>query len=209
MNKQIYNINDYIGVFDNFMDNSSCDKLIKWFHEQESYHKVHSRIVAEQTTQEIKNDFATDVRPDNFHTLFKDRTPDSFSITMNNIFEIYNRETNIMKYIGLDELHWDHYKVQKTCPSGGYHVWHVEQNPCNHHTVNRVLVFTLYLNDVEEGGETEFLLQSQRVSAKKGRVCVFPAYFPFVHRGNPPLKEDKYIATGWLFGTSIITSPKN
>ena len=86
-------------------------------------------------------------------------------------------------------------KLQKTKKSGGYHVWHHEQS--NIDSVHRVLVWTIYLNDVEEGGETEFLYQSKRIKARKGKICIFPAGFTHVHRGNPPLSGDKYILTGW------------
>ena len=86
-------------------------------------------------------------------------------------------------------------KLQKTVKGGGYHIWHYEQMSVN--TGNRILVWTIYLNDVEEGGETEFLYQSKRVKAKKGDICIFPAQFNYTHRGNPPLSGDKYIITGW------------
>ena len=86
-------------------------------------------------------------------------------------------------------------KLQKTKPSGGYHIWHHEQSTLN--SAERVLTWTIYLNDVEEGGETEFLYQSKRIKAKKGKILIFPAAFTHTHRGNPPLSGDKYILTGW------------
>ena len=33
---------------------------------------------------------------------------------------------------------------------------------------------------------------------KKGRIVIWPAGFPYVHRGNPPLKHEKYILTSWM-----------
>ena len=86
-------------------------------------------------------------------------------------------------------------KLQKTKKGGGYHVWHHEQADID--SAQRILVWTMYLNDVEEGGETEFLYQSKRIKARKGKICIFPAGFTHVHRGNPPLSGDKYILTGW------------
>lgn len=86
-------------------------------------------------------------------------------------------------------------KLQKTKKGGGYHRWHHEQAVID--SVQRVLVWTIYLNDVEEGGETEFLYQSKRIKARKGKICIFPAGFTHVHRGNPPLSGNKYILTGW------------
>jgi hypothetical protein len=62
----------------------------------------------------------------------------------------------------------------------------------------RVLVYSIYLNTVEDGGETEFLYQSQRVKPVKGRIVIWPAGFPYVHRGNPPLSGEKYIVTSWI-----------
>lgn len=87
-------------------------------------------------------------------------------------------------------------KLQKTKPSGGYHVWHCEQSTLDF--AERVLTWSIYLNTIEEGGETEFLHQSKRIKAEKGKILLFPASFTHLHRGNPPLMEDKYILTGWF-----------
>lgn len=88
---------------------------------------------------------------------------------------------------------FDSFKWQKTPIGGGYHVWHNE----NSIIWQRQLVWNLYLNDVEEGGETEFLDQNRRIKAQKGTMVIFPASWTHVHRGNPPLNKDKYIGTGW------------
>jgi len=55
----------------------------------------------------------------------------------------------------------------------------------------------VYLNDVEEGGETEFLYQHKRLKPEQGTLVIWPASFTHTHRGNPPLSNDKYIVTGW------------
>ena len=63
---------------------------------------------------------------------------------------------------------------------------------------NAATVKAMHLNDVEEGGETEFLHFSKRVKPKTGRIVIWPAGFPYVHRGNPPLSGEKYILTSWM-----------
>jgi len=63
---------------------------------------------------------------------------------------------------------------------------------------NRIMVSMLYLNDVEEGGETEFLFQSQRFKPKEGTFLIFPGTYTHMHRGNPPLSGEKYIVTSWI-----------
>jgi prolyl 4-hydroxylase len=58
---------------------------------------------------------------------------------------------------------------------------------------DRFLVYLWYLNDVEEGGETEFPDQNLRVRARAGRLLMFPPYWMFQHAGLPPHSGDKYI----------------
>jgi hypothetical protein len=86
-------------------------------------------------------------------------------------------------------------KLQKTPVKGGYSVWHSEQG--EGHGATRVVSWMLYLNDVEEGGETEFLYQGFRQKATKGTLVIWPAAFTHTHRGNPPYSNDKYVITGW------------
>tara|TARA_B100001989_G_scaffold250969_1_gene229144 strand:- start:178 stop:759 length:582 start_codon:yes stop_codon:yes gene_type:complete len=85
--------------------------------------------------------------------------------------------------------------LQKTNPTEGYHDWHSESN--NIACANRTLVWSVYFNDLENSGETEFLYQKRKINPKAGRVLIFPGSFTHLHRGNPPY-ESKYIATGWL-----------
>lgn len=86
--------------------------------------------------------------------------------------------------------------VQRTLPQQGYHAWHDERGSMG--TNRRVLATMMYLNNVDDGGETEFLYQSKRYQPKRGRVLLWPAGFTHTHRGNPPLSGEKYIATSWL-----------
>lgn len=84
--------------------------------------------------------------------------------------------------------------------SGGYHHWHSEIYPQNAScdSLHRVLLWMVYLNDVDEGGETEFLYQARKIAPKKGRLVIAPAGFTHTHRGNVAASGDKYIATSWI-----------
>ena len=101
------------------------------------------------------------------------------------------------KYSILNKLEYNtmRLKIQKTPIGGGYHGWHCESMDAV--VSNRLIVWTVYLNDVEEGGETEFLHQSKRIKPVVGTTLIWPAYFTHLHRGNPPLKGEKYYLTGW------------
>ena len=56
----------------------------------------------------------------------------------------------------------------------------------------------LYLNDVEEGGVTNFPLQKKSVKPKCGTLVIWPAGFPYLHNGEMPISNNKYIITTWL-----------
>ncbi len=84
--------------------------------------------------------------------------------------------------------------------SGGYHHWHSEIYPQNAscESLHRVLLWMVYLNDVADGGETEFLYQGRKIAPKQGRLVIAPAGFTHTHRGNVAVSGDKYIATSWI-----------
>ena len=84
--------------------------------------------------------------------------------------------------------------------SGGYHHWHSEIYPQNAscESLHRVLLFQFYLNDVAEGGETEFLYQNRKVEARQGRLIIAPAGFTHTHKGHVATSGDKYVATSWV-----------
>lgn len=83
---------------------------------------------------------------------------------------------------------------------GGYFHWHSEIYPQDDkcEPLHRVLLFMFYLNDVDEGGETEFFYQKLKIAPKAGRMVIAPAGFTHTHRGNMPVSNDKYIATSWV-----------
>jgi hypothetical protein len=62
----------------------------------------------------------------------------------------------------------------------------------------RVVTFLWYLNDVTEGGETEFW-GSHKIKPEAGKLILFPACWSFPHSGLMPISHDKYILTGWLY----------
>ncbi|GAA4788983.1 2OG-Fe(II) oxygenase [Lysobacter hankyongensis] len=83
---------------------------------------------------------------------------------------------------------------------GGYPYWHCELYPrdttCE--TLHRHLLWTLYLNDGFEEGETEFMYQARKVKPRTGSLLLAPAGFTHTHRGNRPKGGDKFIATSWV-----------
>ena len=55
-----------------------------------------------------------------------------------------------------------------------------------------------YLNDIEEGGETEFYYQKLKVKPRKGLTLIWPVDWTHIHKGHIAPNEEKMIITGWL-----------
>ena len=83
------------------------------------------------------------------------------------------------------------YKIQMYPKNEGYFRWHADS--VGLHNGNRVIAMVLYLNNVEQGGETEFFYQNIKVSPKQGHLVLFPTGWNYMHCGHVPESEDKYI----------------
>ena len=85
---------------------------------------------------------------------------------------------------------------------GGYPYWHCELYPNprgdGFESLHRVVLWTIYLNDGFDAGETEFLYQGRKIRPKAGSLLIAPTAFTHTHRGNMPKGRDKYIATSWI-----------
>ena len=112
-----------------------------------------------------------------------------------NCYQAYRKKYGILDSLDLHKIS-PSVKIQKYEPGQGYHVWHCDNDSMSNS--NRIIVVALYLNTVEEGGETEFLYQGIRVKPEQGTMTLIPAYYTHAHRGNPPLSGDKYYMNTWL-----------
>ena len=197
MQERKSSIKDFIGIYDGYIPDEACDQAIELFKKYQEFNKVFSRFTLEGATQDIKQDMSLTASPEILTDLeFNVNKLKLLMVNFDMALRHYYTETNIKKYTAEDII-TDHVKIQKTIPAQGYHVWHVE-HAAERDMAKRVLVYSIYLNTVEDGGETEFLYQSQRVKPVKGRIVIWPAGFPYVHRGNPPLSGEKYIVTSWI-----------
>jgi hypothetical protein len=99
--------------------------------------------------------------------------------------------------------------VQEYFPGGGFHMWHCERLGPGWPENSRHLVYMTYLNDVTDGGETEWLHQKLKVKPQKGLTVIWPTDWTHAHRGITSPTQFKYIVTGWYqyFDSSSPTRP--
>jgi hypothetical protein len=189
-------IQEHIGLFKHAVDPYICNKLIDSFHTLNSLQLTYNRGPNEGTALDKKDKTAFIL--DNIKEI--DVTPGSGIVSQFlqhfwGCFRDYAKSYPAMEKISGD-LYIRGLRLQKTLPGEGYHTWHFEAD--NVLSSRRICAWSLYLNTVEEGGETEFLYQKKRYKPEQGNVLIWPAGYTHTHRGNPPLSGEKFLITGWI-----------
>lgn len=188
-----YTFENFVGVFDGAYTKEFCETLVQHYENMVALGYGKTRKASEGAQKVAKDD--TQIFPgDAVEYIPLQQYQEEFNILFWEFFyKAYAEEYSALENSG----HHSNFsfKLQKTQPGGGYHVWHYESSSREHS--HRLLTWILYLNDIEDGGETEFLYQHMRVKPKQGTLVIWPAAFTHTHRGNPPLKDNKYIVTGW------------
>lgn len=188
-------LTEHIASFKNVLTHNECENLISHYNKLSELNLSFTRIDLNDAPNHKKADSAVFVLEDSSLRV----TPDMSFINffLDRVWLCY--KDYVKKYSVLESAS-NHQirsmKIQKTLPGEGYHVWHFESDTVYHSS--RIITWSVYLNTVEQGGETEFLYQSLRIPAVEGTLVMWPATYTHVHRGNPPLSGEKYLLTGWI-----------
>jgi hypothetical protein len=192
-----YNIDDqFLGVFDNFFNPEDLNLYVKFF----EYGKTLGFTSKRQNIDHVEDEDMS-LLGNNNHKIFNEWLDFFYGsipfldIFFKSILPLYIEKYNVLARDHQNFVVTD-FKIQKTLPGEGYHVYHYENQ--NIRGSRRVLTFLLYLNDVHEGGETEFKYLKVRYKPKFNRLILNPAGFTHTHRGLSPISNEKYVATGWV-----------
>jgi hypothetical protein len=187
---------NFIGIYENAYSPEYCQSVVNYFEQMAAAGFAVDRHVDEKRLRVDKDDSMIFCQEPSIlplgvsSALFKEFN----DVFWNECYQDYADKFSILRNA---ESHNSYYmKIQKTQIGGGYHIWHFESD--DRKASNRILAWMLYLNDVEEGGETEFLYLHKRIKTKAGTLLLWPAGFTHTHRGNPPLSNSKYVITGWV-----------
>ena len=187
---------DFIGIYKNAFSSDFCKHVVTHFDGALGNGAGHTRQEVGDN-KHYRSDTCMDSRSGDMFTPYNGTTVNKvFFSGLQECFENYTSKHSVLKEFNLVT---NFFKIQKTTPGEGYHIWHCEHGP--EYYATRVLVFMLYLNtlDSEEAGETEFLYQQRRVKPEEGTMVIWPAAFTHTHRGNTVHgKNNKYVITGWF-----------
>lgn len=110
--------------------------------------------------------------------------------------ERYRADVGVGPYDWPDAYRWEHVRIKRYPRGQGYFDDHVDVR--NRASSCRFLAFLFYLDDVDEGGRTEFRELGSWAEPVAGRVLVFPPTWMFPHRGSMVPHADKHIMSTYL-----------
>jgi hypothetical protein len=120
------------------------------------------------------------------------------------VFEELNRAVNAalqqivaqVPALQIWPLWWTGYKIQHYRKNEGHFKWHFDA--IGPGTWERQLAMIIYLNSVQDGGETCFHRQDLQVKPIAGDAVIFPTFWTHAHCGQIPRSEDKYIISSFV-----------
>lgn len=195
-------LQDTIGIYPKAFSNELCDTLLKMYDTALTTGSTYEGTTGRGVDKTVKDTVDFD--------LIKQLKTDPAAVSVSN--EVYNIFNDCVKKYITGFPHQDQFsgmtnfiepttfislQVQRyTKGTGHYNTWHHEGGTFK--MSRRFFALLVYLNDVEEGGETEMLYTGQKIKPEKGKLLVHPAGFPYIHKGNMPLSNDKTILISWL-----------
>tara|TARA_B110000503_G_scaffold75040_1_gene115825 strand:- start:298 stop:873 length:576 start_codon:yes stop_codon:yes gene_type:complete len=180
---------NFIATFDDAFDETWIEQLCKYYHTYNDLGAFQGKYLPKHLRDDEQLYF---LDPARIHDVHPHYAQYFFEVLKKQIIPVYMDKFSILQE---REYATKQLKMKRIQEGGGYHQWHYESTGGE---ITRKVVVQLYLNTITEGGETEFLYQKKRINARKNRLIMWPADWTYTHRGNTPLKDDKYILTTWL-----------
>tara|TARA_Y100000592_G_C5375690_1_gene270841 strand:+ start:97 stop:774 length:678 start_codon:yes stop_codon:yes gene_type:complete len=199
-------MDNFIEIYEDALTNESCNFIIDSFEKYKD--KTHAGSTGSVGRVNTKVKDSTDLDLMIIKHLLPEVLLNELKTSLKSNVSDYSSKYKFMdpKYEEEDGKDiWNYYSFNPTSilakkykkGEQGYHVFHADWG-LGKLTALRQLICMYYLNDVKEGGETEFLNQKLKIKPKKGSLVVFPAFWTHLHKGHIPISDDKYILNFWL-----------
>lgn len=175
-------LTSFIQIFDNFFGESECKTLIDLFENNKNLHEIYdsseSPIFSRLNLQAHRDKLLeynqlisfVEKKFEYLSVSYRQRHKDW--VPFPKAFE----DIRIKKYNNNNKDKFDIH-TDSNCPK----------------TCHRYLALMVYLNDVDNGGETEFNFLNLKIKPKMGRALIFPPFWMFPHAGLMPISSPKYL----------------
>ena len=181
----------FIGTW-NLENKDLCKEIIQFFENNKNLQRKGTTSEGGET--KIKSTTDITIKPNNLKdTKFK--IFKQYVEELHKCYLDYQNQWPFLKSI-LKNVDIPPFNIQKYGPGDHYATIHSERTSLN--CLHRLFAFMTYLNDVNDGGETNFSHYGLKVKPKVGKTLIWPAEWTHAHAGEILKSGTKYIITGWM-----------
>jgi hypothetical protein len=177
---------NFINIYPNALPDSMCDALVEMA--DELIESNHEGVDFQDSPDRVDHNIFMGQ-----YTRFEPYV-NEIKLSLAKYMKMYAKEYDFNYH---DNYLVDAFKMQRSSEGQGFYTWHSEQG-YGKSNCGRYAVWMFYLNDVTEGGATQFKHFNLNVQPTKGTLVLWPAAYTHMHRAAPDLRQNKYISTGWF-----------
>ena len=96
----------------------------------------------------------------------------------------------------IKDIHIGSFNIQKYLPGDHFARIHTEREDIK--TSHRLFAWMTYLDDVDDGGTTNFSHYNIKIKPEIGKTLIWPAEWTHAHSGEILGNGEKHIITGWM-----------
>ena len=181
----------FIGCW-NIEDNELSKNIIKFFDENEKLQN--QGLIGGGKDLSVKNSIDITIQPNDL----KNSKFEIFNEYMKKLHECYQdylTQYPLLKGM-IKNVHIGKFNLQKYKKDGHFSGIHSERTSLT--TLHRLFAWMTYLNDVEDGGVTNFSHYEIDVKPEIGKTLIWPSEWTHAHSGGIVKSGTKYIITGWM-----------
>ena len=181
----------FIGCW-NLENNKLCNEITNFFEKNKNLQK--QGVTASGKNLKVKSRIDITVSPN-------DLKKPKFEILKHYVNELhkcfldYQNQWPFLKNM-IQRVLIPSFNIQKY--SKGDHFAHTHSERTSLNTLHRLFAWMTYLNDVEDGGQTNFTHYGIKIKPEIGKTLIWPSEWTHSHQGLEVKSGTKYIVTGWM-----------
>ena len=183
---------NFIGSW-NIENDKLCNEIIKFFEENKSMQRI--GITTTGYDPKLKKTTDMVIQPSDLknkkYSLFN-----SYFNLLKDCFLDYRNQYPFLKHKFFNRTHIGNFNVQKY--NSGDHFSHLHSERVSLDSLHRLFAWMTYLNNVDDGGTTNFEYYDIKVKPEIGKTLIWPAEWTHAHSGSILKSGTKYIITGWI-----------
>ena len=183
---------NFIGSW-NIENDKLCNEIIKFFEENKSMQRI--GITTTGYDPKLKKTTDMVIQPSDLknkkYSLFN-----SYFNLLKDCFLDYRNQYPFLNHKFFNRTHIGNFNVQKY--NSGDHFSQLHSERVSLDSLHRLFAWMTYLNNVDDGGTTNFEYYDIKVKPEIGKTLIWPAEWTHAHTGSILKSGTKYIITGWI-----------